>query len=224
MAQMSAEMEKLTNERDVLTTELIALKNDIEAAHLKLNQAKKSLDLVELEHKVLKEKRKEREAKLEEATSPKQFMSLEQEIKDIRMKSSALEDQGLVLLSEVEKAQEAYDILKKTEADRVTAKETKIDETEKRIKHLKELSDAYVQQRTEAAQSVDPELFKKYESMKEKVSNPAVPLLNNSCSACFYSVSHPQLIEAQQGKLITCKDCYRLLYTYNKNDKREESV
>jgi predicted nucleic acid-binding Zn-ribbon protein len=54
--------------------------------------------------------------------------------------------------------------------------------------------------------------LEKYAIMRTKVTDPVVPVINNSCSACFYDVIGQDLQELRKKKLLQCKECYRFLY------------
>lgn len=66
--------------------------------------------------------------------------------------------------------------------------------------------------RNEKLQGISSDWLEMYEMMRGRVSNPVVPLQQDSCSACFYGLTPRDLQILRQNGLIQCKDCYRLLY------------
>jgi predicted nucleic acid-binding Zn-ribbon protein len=60
------------------------------------------------------------------------------------------------------------------------------------------------------------ELVSRYETMKQRIANPVVPVLKESCSGCFYPLSPAEIGTISKGQLGTCKSCYRLLYITKK--------
>ena len=48
--------------------------------------------------------------------------------------------------------------------------------------------------------------------MRERVSDPVVPILQGGCSACFYKTPEQDLILLKRNKLLQCKNCYRFLF------------
>ena len=52
----------------------------------------------------------------------------------------------------------------------------------------------------------------KYAVMRAKVTDPVVPVIDGSCSACFYKISPQDMQLLARRKLVQCKDCFRLLY------------
>lgn len=66
--------------------------------------------------------------------------------------------------------------------------------------------------RNEKLQGISSDWLEMYELMRGRVSNPVVPLEQDSCSACFYGLTPRDLQILRQNGVIQCKDCYRLLY------------
>ena len=66
--------------------------------------------------------------------------------------------------------------------------------------------------RNEKIQGISPDWLEMYERMRGRVSNPVVPLEQDSCSACFYGLTPRDLQILRNTGLIQCKDCYRILY------------
>lgn len=59
---------------------------------------------------------------------------------------------------------------------------------------------------------IPQEWISMYELMRGRVADPVVPLLQDSCSACFYGITPRDLQMIRSKSLIQCKDCYRFLY------------
>src|SRR5260221_635295 len=77
---------------------------------------------------------------------------------------------------------------------------------------LQQKLNALQQDRPAKEQLVPQEWLDKYASMRSKVENPVVPVAGDSCSACYYMISAPDLQALRRQKLVQCKDCYRFLY------------
>ena len=71
------------------------------------------------------------------------------------------------------------------------------------------------------SQTLPDEWLGKYEHMRGRVADPVVPVQQDSCSACFYSISSRDLQTLKQGDLLQCKDCYRFLY-YKSDEAQAE--
>ncbi len=218
--ELDARLDRLIQEHEAqkkreegLQQEIAAIAQESETALKKTNALKKQLDALELDLKVIADKYRQTTAKLNRAASPKEFFSLEHEVQDLEKKKAPLEEQGLVLLLEVENAQDAYELIKAQEPEKLAALQERRAALGKDIAFSADLIKAYQVQREQEEKGLAPDLLENYQRMKERVTNPVVPLLKNSCSACFYAVNQPGIIEISHGKLVSCRDCYRLLYS-----------
>jgi predicted nucleic acid-binding Zn-ribbon protein len=218
------EQKNLENKDTILGQEIDSIEVATQEALHRLNAARKQIDSVELELKVLGEKLREKASKIQRAASPKEFFSLEHEMKDLEKKQVPLEEQGLLLLEQLEEAQKAYDTIKAREPEERTLLEKRREDLTKDRLLGEQLIRAYTEQKIKDAQVVQPDLLSRYKDMKLRVANPVIPLVNRSCSSCFYAVSQPDIIEASHGKLVTCRDCYRLLYSTQLPEKDQDAV
>ncbi|MBI2345266.1 hypothetical protein HYV10_04335 [Candidatus Dependentiae bacterium] len=66
--------------------------------------------------------------------------------------------------------------------------------------------------RNEKLQGISSDWLEMYEMMRGRVSDPVVPLQQDSCSACFYGLTPRDLQILRYNGILQCKDCYRLLY------------
>ena len=130
----------------------------------------------------------------------------------LEKKHTEADEKGLELINQLEEAERFYEQIKAQEPGQLEEKHHALAEKEKRYDYVVKLRHAYIEQHGSYEDAVPKELVDKYLSMKERVPNPAVEILKDSCSSCFYAISTPDLLEAEKHKLITCKDCYRLLF------------
>ena len=60
---------------------------------------------------------------------------------------------------------------------------------------------------------IDPELLEKYRTIKQHCTPPMAKLIDGQCSGCFMSLPSATLLAIkEQGKLVTCDNCGRILY------------
>ncbi len=76
-----------------------------------------------------------------------------------------------------------------------------------------------LQERAALEKNVPAEWLEKYASMRSRVPDPVVPVINGHCSACVYKVSDQDMLMLSRNKLLQCKDCYRFLYLPSKQDQ-----
>lgn len=82
------------------------------------------------------------------------------------------------------------------------------------------------QARDDKEKCVPDEWLEKYSMMRMRVADPVVPVLNTSCSACFYTVTEQGMQQLSRNQLLQCKECYRFLYLEQKDEnevKKTES-
>ncbi len=227
LVELDAKIDTLALEAESLKKQIADLEAQIAATQLRTQNAyqkahtlRKSVDALELELKALEELQHEKKFRLGLASSPKEFFSLEHEIAALEKKHAQADEQGIETINQLEEAQKAYESLKAQEPVEIDQKRHALAELESRFKYVTDLRHAYVEQHGQFEKGVPDELLAKYASMKGRVQNPVVEILRDSCSACFYAINKPDLLAAEKHQLITCKDCYRLLYkgSYGKQD------
>ena len=218
---LAHEQEELKKRSLLLKDQIQAIKSESQQAAAKVHDLRKQVDGFELELKVVDEAQKDKKFKLAQARSPKEFFSLEHEIQELEAQRLRLDDQGLTFLTSLEDAQKALDLLLAQEPERLRELQNQLDTLTQRLTHVQELESAYREQRKKDEAFVSEELLAKYKQMKERVTNPVVPIIKGSCSACFYAVKRSDLTAAQQGGLPTCADCYRLLYTSQQSEHHD---
>ncbi len=91
--------------------------------------------------------------------------------------------------------------LKAQEPVEIDQKRHALAELESRFTYVTDLRHAYIEQHGQFEKGVPDELLAKYASMKERVQNPVVEILRDSCSACFYAVNKPDLLAAEKHQL-----------------------
>src|SRR5690606_4902221 len=89
------------------------------------------------------------------------------------------------------------DILKKTEQEKIAITD--------------ELSHLFAQ-RDEKSIGIPEEWLEKYGEMGQRVTDPVVPIEQQSCGGCYQQLIAQDIIRAKRGALMQCKKCFRLLY------------
>ena len=60
---------------------------------------------------------------------------------------------------------------------------------------------------------IEPDLLEKYRTIKQHCKPPMAKLIDGQCSGCFMSLPSATLLAIkEQGKLVTCDNCGRILY------------
>ena len=73
-------------------------------------------------------------------------------------------------------------------------------------------------------EGVPEEWLEKYEVMKGRVPDPAVPIMNGTCSACFYTLSPEDSLSLGRKALLQCKSCFRFIYKLEEKQKDQKET
>ncbi len=182
-----------------------------EAEHT-IRDFQKKIDQGELSVRDLRTQLQRKENQLASMVNAKERIATEHEIEKITAEidavetaaMTALEQQELVkatlekLKSEVSLSGEAIESLRR-------CSEIKCQECQANIAALEQEWNTLLPQ-------VPAELRKEYLQMKERVANPAVPIADNTCSACFTNLLGQEIMGLSTRAVIRCRSCYRFLY------------
>jgi len=215
---ISSQIKKIEQEIQQNKLMLPKLHTAIDEIKNAIINAKKNVDLQELNAKDLKEQEKNKRAAIDNVKNQKQYEALKRELSSLLQQISE-QDDTLV------KAWHNLDLARKKEESELDKIEEKITELQKDmaekqsdIEKIKENNKKFEQEKKEAEAKVPKEWLVKYERMRSKVSNPIVPIINDSCSSCYYSVPPQDVTRLKNNAILLCRSCYRLLYY----DKEEE--
>lgn len=174
--------------------------------------ARKLLHTHELDAQALETQESQKRAQLDTIHNQKELNALQKEIDALARERNNQEDTLLKSWHAVEAAEKKFiqdkkDIEEKIEAlkQEIAAKETaQLTITTQ----LQELAD----QREAESKNLTAEWLATYERMKKSVKDPIVPLVNSSCSACYYAVPPQDYTLLKKAEILPCRNCYRLLY------------
>lgn len=211
--QSQKKIAQLSFNKQTLIDDLKKLEEALKDAQLKAHTAKKNLDAQELEIKILRDRQRSLKNKLESSSSPKEYFSLETELKTIAQDIDTQENKLFDLF-------ENYETLEKKMGEidfQVVAARAQTHEQTAQIDQAIAAEKTILEEHTalyhELKHHVNPEMLEKFLSMKEMIENPVVPVDKNACSACFNAISTQDLVSIRKHKLVPCQNCFRLLYT-----------
>lgn len=189
-----------------------SLSEQIEHAKSKLHDVRKHVDMQELEMKRLDQQESEKKKRLELVANNKEYQSLKAEIDQIRKTQHGLEDELIQSWQQFENTKKEYDVLKQTSEQKIAEVQQQITSAQEKLAAIKADIAHKEQERNEKEKGIPQEWLEKYRIMRTRVTDPVVPVFQDSCSACFYKISPSDLQALQRNKLVQCKDCFRLLY------------
>lgn len=193
---------------------LMAARERAETAAAELQEWRTQQNDLNLELKGLSDKVKRSENRLYsgQVKNPKELSDLQSEIDSLNRRRSALEDEVLEAMIMVEEAQEENDEassdLAQLESDWADTQQQLQAEQDELVQRIKALNNM----RKEHAQSISTQFLTAYESVLKKGAGTAVvKLSNNRCRGCLVSVPANLVKAADEGKLVYCDNCGRIL-------------
>lgn len=177
-----------------------------------LRAAQKEIDRAELSSKDLKVQIQRKNLQLAGIMNNKERIALEHELAKLATTfddidtalmrtleqfdviKASLDTQKVELTGEVEKVA----TLQKATTKKSAAKETEIKSLES--------------QWTNTLEAVPLQLRSDYIQLKKRVANPAVPIVADSCSACFLNLLQNESSHLSTRSVIKCRGCFRFLY------------
>jgi hypothetical protein len=199
-----------------IQAELAALKaaHDAQAAHVKSlvgNQTD-----IELEQKSLDEKLKRIDKDLYggKVVNPKEVALLEKEIEHLKSLRGDLDLKILEIWDALPSAKKEADA---SQAE-ITAKNQELAEAQRKVLVIKAQLEKDFKERAamrpQLAKEVSAPLLGRYELIRQKHAGVGMAGVSRkaTCEACGTNVPTKSVMDAKDGKLVTCEACHRILY------------
>lgn len=184
-------------------------------------EAKKKLDLQELEVKALQEKEQRQAEVIQKASNPREHDAAQHELETLQVQRDTQEKKLMQLWNLHENLEKEVEAIRVQQDEKQQEIQESINKENDLLEKLqKDLKD-HNQQRTTKAATVPEEWINLYDHMRGRVTDPVVSIAQDSCSACFNIVSSKDLQALKHGELVQCKDCYRFLYEDQDNNKEQ---
>lgn len=209
---LERDVERLEKEINDFQNEIFRIEDQLEKEKLHVTSSKKKVDEKELEMKDLDSKIKAKRELFERIVNQREYQSAYQEIESIKKKQYDLEEGLLEAWNSLESANRSYLEIKISLEKRLAELEDLIVSSVARKKELQEKIVMRHSQRSELEVGIPQEWLEKYTVMRRSVHNPVVPVINNACSACFYSITQQDIARLKKNAMLQCKECYRFLY------------
>ncbi len=212
LVKIERDIKKSQETQESLLLDIQRLQDDFEDIKTAKLQARKAVDEKELFMKVLDEKESDLKNKISSVSNQKEYKSLEKETLVVNADRLRHEQELLVLWNKLEGLDKTYELKHALYEEQAAKFHAEVEKIKNEIVELQnQLKDLEIQ-RLEQQQNVPQEWLDMYVNMKGRVPDPVVPVVNDSCDACFYSVTARDLQSLRNNKLLQCRDCYRLLY------------
>ncbi len=187
----------------------------------RLHEVHKEVNARELEMKTLDEQEAQKKDQLEKVANHKEYQGIKSEIDKLKKAQHDLEEILIEKWNRLETHKKEYENALKNHDQQHKTIEEEINKNDQEINNLKSQVAALMQERQEKEQGIPAEWLEKYAVMRSRVPNPVVPVIDGNCSACFYKVSAQDMQHLKHRKLLSCKDCFRLLYLPEAQEKQD---
>jgi len=183
---------------------------------------KKKVDELELSMKELDSMETEKKKRLEEVSGPREYKSIQSELAAVNKKQHNLEQELVDLWNKYELAQKQSETQQSESVQKLQELDSSIDQQNNELSQVNQKIEGREQEREGLKKGIPEEWLDSYSTMRRQVTNPVVPVVGDSCSACFYPVSAQVVLELKRHKLLPCRSCYRLLYVKELQEKLDQ--
>lgn len=218
---LERQIEEAQKEKETYPLTLERLEGLLKAQEEKKEEEKRRIE--ELEKKRMKlegelemesERTKRSQLKLLEIKTNKEYQALLKEIEMGKEHTSQREEEIIGMLDEIDRLKTDYASM----VERARKERKEIEEEEAKVREQMVIAEKHITQwqhnREKIVGELDPELVKRYTTLKERRNGIAVVLVRNEgCQGCYVNIP-PQLYnEVQKNKeIIVCPNCQRILY------------
>jgi uncharacterized protein len=207
-AAIPAQVETL---KSTIKQNQVALENSKkEATQLQLAKKQKDLDLEMQENAIRKHS-----TELNAVKSNDAYKALMGEIDKAKRDKSALEDQVLMLMDQIDQANKSWKEREASSKGIESDLQRRIGELETKKIDLESQMTAKQSDRVGLAGALPTALAPQYERLRGRHRHSAtvVPIRNEQCMGCHMKVSQNLVNELRRGqKMLTCEHCSRIVY------------
>lgn len=228
LQKIDIEIAKKNNRKKILPLELAKLEEAFQAECAVFEKDKRTLEELIKLHRDCEEKLKrgmeglkKTKDRLTEVKTNKEYQAMLKEIELAEAKNASLEDEILVIMDKLDQARK---IFKSREKDMETYRsnyEIKKRSLEQEAGELDVQIAAYAEKYQHLKEQVAPDLFKRYETIKNRRQGVAVVAAwKETCFGCHMNIPPQLYIELQKSDDTKyCPHCNRIIYWEDKNNK-----
>lgn len=182
--------------------------------------AKKNVTQQELTAKELRETEAVKKELLDKITNQKEQKAAEKEYKIALQKRIEQDDLLMKTWHQLEEKEKQIEKEKAEKEENVKKLQEGINAQRMLVEDLHIKKNDLDQERLDAIKNIPKEWLEKYESMRHRVQDPIVPVIDNACSACYYTVLRQDLNQLKKAGVLPCRNCYRFLY-YDEEEQKD---
>ena len=172
----------------------------------------REISQIELELRGLGEQEKGKKVHLENMSDYREYKAIKAEIDGLHRVQHDLEERLMLVYNKLEIAQKDFERERSEHDKRVKELSTSVRVKEDRIATLQSTLIEHDKHRPAKEQHVPGEWREKYTTMRLRVPDPVVPIMDGGCSACYHSITQQELIRLKGCELVQCQGCFRLMF------------
>jgi len=172
----------------------------------------KEIDRHELSSKDLRSQINRKKNQLGNLTNNKERIALEHELAKLTSQFDDNDTQTMRVMEQHEIITTNYAAQKKIILEAEAELKTLEDQTMEHYVAHEQAIKALEAEWTAICDLVPAQLRNDYLQLKKRVSNPAAPIVADSCSACFMNLLHTESTSLSTRSVIKCRGCFRFLY------------
>ncbi|MBW2039909.1 MAG: hypothetical protein JRI46_10045 [Deltaproteobacteria bacterium] len=221
LQKVEQDIDEAQKDKGAYPLELERLKGLLRSLEDRKEEKKRGIEELERERRkkegelgLESERIKRSQLRLLEAKTNKEYQALLKEIEWAKEINSQQEEEVIKILEEIDQLKDNYESIKeKGEREREEI-EGEIEKVKERMIQVeKDIAQGH-QTREEIIKDLDPQLLKRYNTIKEKRDGIAIVLVKNeACQGCYVNIPPQMYNEVQKNReIILCPNCNRILY------------
>ena len=195
-----------------LKTGIEQLKKNYKEKSDRLIEVKKEIDFLELELESEEEKLKGSNEKLPNVSTNKEYDAVQLEIQTHQEKIDDAEQKSIVLLDEQSSLEKEVSDLETNLKDTVAKNKSRIKEIEKNSVEIDDIIVKIQLERDKIASKISKPLLNKYRQIRRgKQGVAVVSIVDRACGGCRQALPPQRIQEIRAGKLTICENCGRII-------------
>lgn len=202
------------SKKEKLDSELLSFKLLLDTDEGCFLEAKKRHSDLETEHMNNETRIEKSRETLKVITTNKEYQVLLREIDDNVKKNSAMEDELIELMEEIETSEKTVKERRAEYASVLERINGEKDQLEKSCKDDKEDLADYLAELDIVGEALDPKLLQRFKAIAADAGGIAVvPVKDSICMGCYMNIPPQVNIEVKRGGTLNfCSQCHRILY------------
>lgn len=186
--------------------------SQLDQVSLKKHDQLKTVHSQELALSELQQQEESLQKTLQSVSSSKEYEAATKELEHVRLSRTVQEQKLTQYSNKMHASQKEHDAAAERFQAATAVLTVELASLQQELDALHQELQLIDSQRQTKTVGIPHDWISVYDLMRGRVVDPVVPLLQDSCSACFYAVTPRDLQLLHKSSMIQCKDCYRFLY------------